>query len=143
MKVIVQTEFLCSYYYHAAKEASDDIRNHELPRSLYRGISALILWQCMFESYANFQIRRHKLESYQVPRQRGRSVSIDRASIKEKWIHLPVARCGKHFGLNTEPFTEFAELVDIRNDLIHFDEPFFTCSTTLLNAWFFDKLNRR
>ena len=116
MKVIVQTEFLCSYYYHAAKEACGEIRNHQLPHSLYQGISALILWQCMFESYANFQIRRHKLDEYRFLRRHGQPVSLKQASIKEKWMHLPIARNQKPFVVNTEPFTEFAALVDIRND---------------------------
>jgi len=32
---------------------------------------------------------------------------------------LPIARCNKQFILNKTPFKDFAELVDIRNDLIH------------------------
>jgi hypothetical protein len=126
MKIIVQTDFLCSYYYHAAKEASDDIKNHQLPRSLYRGIAALILWQCVFESYANFQIERHGLKNYKVERINGKLIPISRASIKEKWMHLPIARSAKHFVLNTEPFNVFADLVDFRNDLIHFNESAFS-----------------
>lgn len=144
MKVTVQTEFLCSYYYHAAKNASDEIMNHKLPHSLYYSISALILWQCVFESFANFQIRRHKLETYQVTRRKGLPVALEYASIKEKWIYLPIARCKGQFVLNKSPFKDFAKLVDIRNDLIHFndksikfekDAPPGTQTVGQLNAW--------
>jgi len=121
MKVTVRTEFLCSYYYHAAKHSSDEIQKHKLPHSLYRALSSLILWQCLFESYANFEIRRHGLEGFRLTRN-GRHLTLEKASIKEKWIYLPIARKKPQFTLNQEPFEHFARLVDLRNDLVHFNE---------------------
>ena len=122
MKVIVRPEFLFFYYYHAANNASDEVLKHKLPHSLYHAITSLILWQCVFESYANYQIRLYKLEDYQVPRRNSDSVMLPKASIKEKWIHLPIARRKPQFTLNKEPFTHFARLIALRNDFIHFNE---------------------
>lgn len=79
------------------------------------------MWQCVFESYANFQIRQYKLEKFSIKPKNGRSRLLKDSSIKEKWIYLPIARNQKQFTLNKEPFTHFASLVDIRNDLIHFN----------------------
>jgi hypothetical protein len=122
MKVIVQTEFLCSYYYHAAKNSSEEIQKHKLSHSLYHAFTSLILWQCVFESYANFEIRRHKLEGFQITRKNRRSLTLEDASIKEKWIYLPIARNKPQFTLNKDPFKHFAHLVNLRNDLVHFNE---------------------
>ncbi len=125
MKAIVQPEFLFSYYYHAAKTASDEILKHKLPYSLYHALTSLVLWQCVLESYANFQIRIHGVENFEFTRSNGRSLRLggekrEKASIKEKWLHLPTARNKPPFTPNRRAFKRFARLVELRNTFIHF-----------------------
>jgi hypothetical protein len=121
MKLIIQTEFLCSYYWHAALQAEREIMNHKLPRSLYFSITALILWQCTLESYINFLIEQYRVHAYRFKRDNGKTARLENGSIKEKWIYLPVAVSGTQFTLNGEPFIHFAKLVGLRNALVHFD----------------------
>src|SRR6266550_1703204 len=115
MRAIVKPEFLFSYYYHAAKNASDEILKHKLPYSLYNALTSLVLWQCVLESYANFQIGIHRVENFQFTRSNGQSVRLggekaQKASIKEKWLHLPTARNKPAFTPNTRAFKRFARL---------------------------------
>lgn len=122
MKAKIQTDFLCSYYYHAALAAKRHIMEHVLPESLYYSITALVLWQCVLESYINFLIHKRNFDDLSIKRSSGgRTVKLINASIKEKWIHFPTIAAHKQFTLNAEPFKDFEELVDLRNELIHFD----------------------
>ncbi len=120
MKAIVKPEFLFSYYYHAAKNASDEVLTHKLPYSLYHALTSLVLWQCVLESYANYQIQIHAVEDFQFPRSNGDLVRLQNASIKEKWLHLPTARHKPAFTPNKRAFKRFARLVDLRNTFVHF-----------------------
>lgn len=43
------------------------------------------------------------------------------AGIREKWLHFPRLAAQKDFTPNAEPFKYFDELVNLRNDLIHFN----------------------
>ncbi|HEY6169001.1 MAG TPA: hypothetical protein VI454_13245 [Verrucomicrobiae bacterium] len=119
MKVILQSQFLCSYYWHAALEVQKEIKDHQLPRSLYFSITALILWQCTLESYINFVIEKHGKGACRFQRDNGKTLRLDEASIKDKWIHLPLAVSGSNFKLNGDPFIHFAKLVELRNALVH------------------------
>jgi hypothetical protein len=124
MKAIIRADFLCSYFYHAALTAKGQIMEHKLPQSLYYTITALVLWQCVLEPYINFLIHKRKLEDHLVevgPAKARRQIKLIDASIRKKWIELPIILSGKHFKLNAEPFTYFEQLVDLRNDLIHFN----------------------
>lgn len=122
MKVILQPEFLFEYYYLAAKNASDEVQKQQLPYSIHYALTSLFLTQCVFESYANYQIRHHNLEAFCLKRKNGRSIMLPKASIREKWACLPIARGKPHFILNKEPFSHFARLVRLRNAFIHFNE---------------------
>lgn len=121
MKVVVQTDFLCSYYWHAASAAEEQITNHTLPESLYFAITAVVLWQCILEAYINFLIEKHGQAAYRFQRSTTKQVRLKEASIKEKWLHLPLAVAGVPFTVKGEPFISFAKLVDMRNALVHFD----------------------
>jgi hypothetical protein len=55
------------------------------------------------------------------PAKARRQIKLIDASIRKKWIELPIILSGKHFKLNAEPFNYFEQLVDLRNDLIHFN----------------------
>ncbi len=118
MKAIIRADFLCSYFYHAALTAKRQIMEHKLPQSLYYTITALVLWQCVLESYINFLIHKRKLEDrlIKVGPTKDQIKLID-ASIRRKWIELPIIVANKHFNLNAEPFNYFTQLVDLRNDL--------------------------
>jgi hypothetical protein len=124
MTAIIRADFLCSYYYHAALTSKRQITEHKLPQSLYYTITALVLWQCVLESYINFLIHKRKLEDHLIevgqdkPR---RQINLIDASIRKKWVELPIIVADKHFKLNAEPFKYFEKLVDLRNDLIHFN----------------------
>ena len=83
MKAVVQPEFLFSYYYRAAKNASDEVLKHKLPYSLYHALTSLVLWQCVMESYANFQIQTHGVSNYHLQRRNGERVKLDGASINK------------------------------------------------------------
>src|SRR6266480_5233759 len=76
MKAIVKPEFLFSYYYHAAKNASDEVLKHKMPYSLYHALTSLVLWQCVLESYANYQIRLHGVENFEFTRGNGERVRL-------------------------------------------------------------------
>src|SRR4030095_10705568 len=119
MKVIVQTEFLCSYYWHAALQAEAEIKRNKLPKSLYFSVTALVLWQCTLESYINYLIEKHDAGSFKFTNDNGKTKRLEDASIKDKWIHLPLAVSGRQFTLNAEPFIHFAKLVELRNVLVH------------------------
>lgn len=122
MKVIVEADFMCAYYWHAALQAQKEIEGKLLPRSLYHAIAAIILWQCTLESYINLLIAKHGKRKHRVHRPPPRkSGHLEKASLKEKWIHLPIALSGKQFILDAEPFVNFEKLVHMRNDLVHLD----------------------
>lgn len=147
MKVIVQADFLCGYYHQAALAAKNQILQNKLPESLNHTVTALVLWQCVFESYINFLIHKRKLELRQIQVRRSgqeRTIRLMDASIKEKWLHFPRITARKDFTANAEPFSHFAQLVDLRNDLIHFNvnkltfekqAPVEITTVGQLNAW--------
>jgi len=120
MKVIVKPEFLFSYYYHAAKNASSKVLKKQLPHSFYDALTSLILWQCVLESYANYQIQLHHVQEFEFTRRNGDLARLGSASIKEKWLHLPTARGKPPFTPNKREFRSFASLVDLRNTFVHF-----------------------
>ncbi len=124
MKAIIEVDFLCGYYHQAALAAKNQILLHKLPESLNHAITALVLWQCVCESYINFLIHKRKLEDHQIQVQRNgqqRKIRLMDASIKEKWLHFPRITVRKDFIANAEPFSYFTKLVELRNDLIHFN----------------------
>ncbi len=124
MKAIIEADFLCGYYHQAALAAKNQILQHKLPESLNHAITALVLWQCVCESYINFLIHKRKLELHQIQVRRNgqqRTIRLMDASIKEKWLHFPRITVRKDFTANAEPFSYFTQLVELRNDLIHFN----------------------
>ena len=121
---IVQTEFLCSCYYHAAREAASAVFEHELSESLQNSTTALILSQCALESYIDFMIlskkrHREKIEILDETSQRTEEKELIDVSIRDKWIHFPRIENSSHFKHEDEPFIHFSELVNPRNSILH------------------------
>lgn len=122
----LQTDFLVAYYYHAAKEAAALARTQQLPDSLQNAMVGVIMSQCALEGYINYQIKKHGIEAHDVtiqlnPNDKPKTKKLAKLSIRDKWAHLPIIVTGSNWTINAEPFKHFAELVDHRNDLVHFN----------------------
>ena len=121
---IIQTEFLCSCYYHAAREAASAVFEHELSESLQNSITALILSQCALESYINFMIlskKRHRemIEVLDDATERTEEKELMNVSIRDKWIYFPKIENNSDFKHEDEPFIHFSELINHRNSFLH------------------------
>lgn len=124
--VHLQTDFLVSYYYHAAKDAAHAAKSHKLPNSLQHLIVAVVMSQCALEGYINYLIYQHKLSTHKVTLHPMGSLKaihkpFAKLSIRDKWAHLLMVLNNKSWILNADFFKRFSELVDHRNDLVHFD----------------------
>ena len=124
--VHLQSDFLVSYYYHAAKDAANTAKSQKLPDSLQNIIIAVVMSQCALEGYINYLIHLHKLSAHKVtlnPKGSAKEVHkpFEKLSIRDKWAHLPMVLNKKSWMLNADPFKRFSELVEQRNDLVHFD----------------------
>ena len=117
MKVQVTTEFYCSYFRQATQravarmEAATDVF-----AKLVEAVQCVILAQCVLESYVNYLIHEKSLGNVNA----SKGKKFDRLSIKDKWRELPKAVNGSTFNETLTPFTDFVELVDLRNKLVHF-----------------------
>lgn len=131
----LQTDFLVAYYYHAAKDAAATAMSQTLPDSLQNAIVGVIMSQCALEGYINYQINLHGIGSRKVTIQRSPGDSpkpkkLTSLSIRDKWEQLPTILAGHSWTISTEPFKSFAELVEHRNDLVHFDAAKFVYEST-------------
>ncbi|MDO9541532.1 MAG: hypothetical protein Q7J98_04330 [Kiritimatiellia bacterium] len=128
-KLVLITNFLCAYYYYAARDAAKSAVTQKLPESLQNAIVALIMSQCALEGYINYIICKNRIASKIV--KVGDPLSpkckcLDSVSIRDKWAHVPIIVANRYWTMNAAPFKYFAKLVDHRNDLVHFDSDKFT-----------------
>jgi len=114
MKALITSEFFCSYFYHSALTNWKKVKaTKRSPERYCYAITAIVLFQCVLESYINFMIYDQKLDTKKI----GKRHLID-LSIKEKWLEFPRIVSGETFNENEQPFLGFKELIDLRNKCI-------------------------
>ena len=131
MKYKVNSEFFCSYFYHASMAESKAARSHVEANGvclegIYSSMAAVVLLQGALESYINFLIHSNGLgcrSGLVGTKQR----ELSGVGIKEKWRNLPTLVSGVRFQEDERPYTDFVKLVDLRNDLVHFKAERFSC----------------
>lgn len=116
MKALITSQFFCSYFYQSALENWKKAKTtEETPEKFYYSITAIVLFQCVLESYINFMIYDKGVDTRRIGTR-----DLIEVSIRQKWLEFPRIVTGETFREDEQPFLDFKELVGLRNKLIHF-----------------------
>jgi hypothetical protein len=115
MKALITSQFFCSYFYHSALTNWEKAKStKESPEKFYYGITAIVLFQCVLESYINFMIYDRGVDTVRIGTR-----NLMEVSIRQKWLEFPRIVIGETFHEDEQPFLDFKELVGLRNKLVH------------------------
>ena len=115
MKALITSQFFCSYFYHSALTNWEKTKStKESPEKFYYGITAIVLFQCVLESYINFMIYDRGVDNVRIGK-----INLIKTPIMQKWLEFPRIVAGETFHENEQPFLDFKELVGFRNKLVH------------------------